>query len=39
LREFPNTHVLLALMRDGFHRESPGKVKLRADGTPYSTTR
>jgi choline dehydrogenase-like flavoprotein len=35
LAGFPNTHVLLALMRDGFHRESPGgKVKLRGDGTP-----
>ena len=35
LRKFPNTHVLLALMRDGFHRESPGgKVKLRGDGSP-----
>jgi choline dehydrogenase-like flavoprotein len=32
---FPNTHVLLALLRDGFHAESPGgRVKLRGDGTP-----
>ena len=35
LRKFPNTHVLLALLRDGFHRDSPGgKVKLRSDGSP-----
>jgi choline dehydrogenase-like flavoprotein len=35
LANFPNTHVLLALMRDGFHRDAPGgKVKLRGDGTP-----
>ena len=35
LRKFPNTHVLLALLRDGFHRDSPGgKVKLRGDGSP-----
>jgi choline dehydrogenase-like flavoprotein len=34
LGKFPNTHVLLALLRDGFHRESPGgKVKLRSDGS------
>jgi choline dehydrogenase-like flavoprotein len=34
LQEFPNTHVLLALMRDGFHPESTGgKVKLRSDGS------
>ena len=33
--KFPNTHVLLALMRDGFHPEAPGgKVKLRSDATP-----
>jgi choline dehydrogenase-like flavoprotein len=32
--EFPNTHALLALIRDGFHAESPGgQVKLRKDGT------
>lgn len=35
LRNFPHTHVLLALLRDGFHRESEGgRVKLRADGRP-----
>jgi choline dehydrogenase-like flavoprotein len=35
LKKFPHTHVLLALMRDGFHAESPGgRVKLRADGSP-----
>ena len=35
LAEFPNTHALLALMRDGFHERSPGgRVSLRSDGTP-----
>ncbi|KQU75175.1 MULTISPECIES: GMC family oxidoreductase [unclassified Rhizobacter] len=35
LAEFPRTHGLLALMRDGFHAESPGgSVALRGDGTP-----
>ena len=35
LRQFPNTHSLLALMRDGFHPESVGgTVKLRGDGSP-----
>jgi choline dehydrogenase-like flavoprotein len=35
LKAFPNTHTLLALMRDGFHEQSPGgKVTLRSDGTP-----
>lgn len=33
--KFPNTHALLALMRDGFHAQAPGgRVKLRADGSP-----
>jgi choline dehydrogenase-like flavoprotein len=33
--QFPNTHALLALLRDGFHAESPGgRVKLRRDGSP-----
>jgi choline dehydrogenase-like flavoprotein len=33
--KFPNTHALLALMRDGFHAESPGgQVRLRGDGSP-----
>jgi choline dehydrogenase-like flavoprotein len=35
LREFSRTHVLLALLRDGFHPQSPGgEVKLRGDGSP-----
>lgn len=35
LRQFPNTHSLLALMRDGFHEQSiGGSVKLRSDGSP-----
>ncbi len=34
LKNFPQTHVLLALLRDGFHPESPGgAVRLRADGS------
>jgi choline dehydrogenase-like flavoprotein len=33
--QFRNTHALLALLRDGFHAESPGgRVKLRDDGSP-----
>ena len=35
LRHFPKTHVLIALLRDGFHADSPGgAVKLRGDGSP-----
>ena len=35
LAGFPNTHSLLALLRDGFHEESPGgRVKLLGDGSP-----
>ncbi len=35
LRQFPNTHVLLALLRDGFHPEAGGgTVHLRPDGSP-----
>jgi choline dehydrogenase-like flavoprotein len=35
MREFNNTHVLLALLRDGFHAESQGgRVMLRDDGSP-----
>jgi choline dehydrogenase-like flavoprotein len=35
LKQFPNTHSLLALMRDGFHEQSiGGTVKLRTDGSP-----
>jgi choline dehydrogenase-like flavoprotein len=34
LQGFPNTHVLLALLRDGFHAQAPGgQVKLRGDGS------
>lgn len=35
MREFTRSHVLLALLRDGFHADSPGgMVRLRSDGTP-----
>lgn len=35
LAQFPHTHALLALLRDGFHEQSPGgRVSLRSDGTP-----
>ncbi len=35
LAQFPHTHVLLALLRDGFHEEAAGgQVKLRGDGSP-----
>ncbi len=35
LRQFPHTHSLLALLRDGFHPESAGgRVTLRDDGSP-----
>lgn len=35
MRDFPHTHVLLALLRDGFHEQSPGgAVALRSDGSP-----
>jgi choline dehydrogenase-like flavoprotein len=35
LQAFPHTHVLLALLRDGFHEQSPGGVvRLRSDGSP-----
>ena len=34
-KRFANTHALLALLRDGFHAESPGgRVTLRKDGSP-----
>jgi choline dehydrogenase-like flavoprotein len=34
LKAFPNTHALIALMRDGFHAQSiGGRVKLRGDGS------
>ena len=35
LAEFPKTHSLLALLRDGFHEQSAGgRVTLRSDGSP-----
>jgi choline dehydrogenase-like flavoprotein len=35
LAQFPHTQSLLALLRDGFHEQSPGgAVTLRGDGTP-----
>jgi hypothetical protein len=35
MAKFAHTHVLIALLRDGFHRESEGgNVGLRADGSP-----
>lgn len=35
LAQFPNTQAMLALLRDGFHDQSPGgRVTLRNDGTP-----
>jgi choline dehydrogenase-like flavoprotein len=35
MHELPYMQVVIALMRDGFHRESPGgSVELRDDGTP-----
>lgn len=34
MKDFAHTHVLLALLRDGFHEQSPGgRVKLRSDGS------
>jgi choline dehydrogenase-like flavoprotein len=34
-KSFGQTNALLALLRDGFHAESPGgQVKLRSDGSP-----
>ncbi|WP_374427912.1 GMC family oxidoreductase [Ideonella dechloratans] len=35
MRQFPHTQVMLALLRDGYHPQSPGGlVSLRGDGTP-----
>lgn len=35
MAELPHTHVMLALLRDGFHPESQGgSVELRGDGSP-----
>jgi choline dehydrogenase-like flavoprotein len=43
MEQLPNTNVMLALMRDGFHPDSAeGQVELRDDGTPtldYRMTR
>ena len=35
MNQLPHTHAMLALLRDGFHPDSPGgAVELRGDGTP-----
>ncbi|QXH56349.1 GMC family oxidoreductase [Pseudomonas maumuensis] len=35
MAELPHTHVMLALLRDGFHPDSSGgQVELRGDGSP-----
>ncbi len=35
MNRLPHTHAMLALLRDGFHPDSPGgTVELRGDGTP-----
>ena len=35
MKRFANTHALLALLRDGFHEQSPGgTVRLKDDGSP-----
>lgn len=35
MKAFPHTQALLALLRDGFHPDSPGgRVRLRGDGSP-----
>ena len=35
MAQLPNTHMMLALMRDGFHPDSPGgNVQLRSDDSP-----
>jgi choline dehydrogenase-like flavoprotein len=35
MKKFPNVQVVIALLRDGFHRESRGgRVTLASDGTP-----
>jgi choline dehydrogenase-like flavoprotein len=35
MAQFPHTQVLLALLRDGFHADSPGgRVRLKGDGSP-----
>jgi choline dehydrogenase-like flavoprotein len=38
MREYPRLHCAIALLRDGFHAESPGgSVSLRPDGSPVLT--
>jgi choline dehydrogenase-like flavoprotein len=35
MRQFASSHILIALLRDGFHPQSPGgRVSLRDDGSP-----
>jgi choline dehydrogenase-like flavoprotein len=35
LKRFPHTQALLALLRDGFHEQSPGgRVSVKSDGSP-----
>jgi choline dehydrogenase-like flavoprotein len=35
MRDFPHTHGMLALLRDGFHEGAPGGVvRLKSDGSP-----
>jgi choline dehydrogenase-like flavoprotein len=35
MKRLPNMHVLIALMRDGFHAESiGGQVRIKSDGSP-----
>ena len=35
MKQFANLQVVIALLRDGFHPESPGgRVRLRGDGSP-----
>ncbi|OLF50908.1 GMC family oxidoreductase [Pseudomonas chlororaphis] len=35
MQQLPHTHAMLALLRDGFHPDSPGgSVELRGDGSP-----
>ena len=35
MRQLPHVQVTIALLRDGFHRDSPGgRVRLRRDGSP-----
>jgi choline dehydrogenase-like flavoprotein len=35
MRRYPNMNFMIALLRDGFHHDSPGgSVRLRSDGSP-----